>query len=159
MSWFDLCHLDFLSPVNLQFYGWFVPLSLRAISKLWKLISWTGPVWWLSGKESACNARDTGSFPGSGRFPGEGNGNPFQYSCLKNLMDREAWQLLSTKSQKSLSDLATKQQKRQMSWQMHSHCVVNPQGRCFSIYKIAHRICLKILSTALKGELKILNYP
>ena len=118
-----------------------------------------GPVWWLSGKESACNARDTGSFPGSGRFPGEGNGNPFQYSCLKNPTDREAWQLLSTKLQKSLSNLATKQQKQQMSWQMPSHCVVNPRGRCFSIYKIAHRICLRILSTALKGKLKILNYP
>ena len=39
-------------------------------------------------KESACNARDTGSIPGLGRFPGEGNGNPFQYSCLENPMDR-----------------------------------------------------------------------
>ena len=34
---------------------------------------------------------DTGSIPGSGRSPGEGNGNPLQYSCLKNSMDREAW--------------------------------------------------------------------
>ena len=39
---------------------------------------------WLSGKESAWQAGDTGSIPGSGRFPGEGNGNPFQYSCLGN---------------------------------------------------------------------------
>ena len=37
------------------------------------------------GKESACNARDPGSIPGLGRCPGEGNGNPLQYSCLKNL--------------------------------------------------------------------------
>ena len=37
------------------------------------------------GKESACNAEDLGSIPGSGRFPGEGNGNPLQYSCLENL--------------------------------------------------------------------------
>ena len=43
---------------------------------------------WLSGKESACNRGDTGFIPGSGRFPGEGNGNPFQYSCLENPMDR-----------------------------------------------------------------------
>ena len=42
-------------------------------------------------KESACNERDTGLFPGSGRTPGEGNGNPLQYSCLKNPMDRGAW--------------------------------------------------------------------
>ena len=36
------------------------------------------------GKESACNAGDTGSIPVSGRSPGEGNGNPFQDSCLEN---------------------------------------------------------------------------
>ena len=43
------------------------------------------------GKASACNARDPGSIPGSGRSPGEGNGTPLQYSCLKNPMDRGAW--------------------------------------------------------------------
>ena len=40
------------------------------------------------GKESACNAGDMGSIPGSGRSPGEGNGNPLQYSCLENPMDK-----------------------------------------------------------------------
>ena len=44
------------------------------------------------GKESACNARDLGPIPGSGRCPEEGNGYLIQYSCLKNSMDREAWQ-------------------------------------------------------------------
>ena len=39
-------------------------------------------------KESACNAGDPGSIPGSGRSPGERNGNPLQYSCLENSMDR-----------------------------------------------------------------------
>ena len=48
--------------------------------------------WWLSGKESACNAGDAGSIPGLERSPGEGNGNPLQYSCLGNPMDRGAWQ-------------------------------------------------------------------
>ena len=43
-------------------------------------------------KESACNAGDLGLIPGLGRSPGEGNGNPLQYSCLENPMDREAWQ-------------------------------------------------------------------
>ena len=43
------------------------------------------------GKESACNAGNPGSIPGSGRFPGEGNGNPLQYSCLENFMGRGAW--------------------------------------------------------------------
>ena len=42
-------------------------------------------------KVSACNAGDLGSIPGLGRSPGEGNGNPFQYSCLENPMDRGAW--------------------------------------------------------------------
>ena len=46
----------------------------------------------LDGKESACNAGDPGSIPGSGRDPGEGNGNPLQYSYLENSMDRGAWQ-------------------------------------------------------------------
>ena len=43
------------------------------------------------GKESACNVGDPGSILGSGRFPGEGIGNPLQYSCLENPMDRGAW--------------------------------------------------------------------
>ena len=41
-----------------------------------------------AGKESVCNAGDLGLIPGLGRSPGEGNGNPLQYSCLKNSMDR-----------------------------------------------------------------------
>ena len=44
------------------------------------------------GEESACNAGDLGLIPGLGRSPGEGNGNPLQYSCLENPMDRGAWQ-------------------------------------------------------------------
>ena len=43
------------------------------------------------GKESAYNATDLGLIPVSGRSPGEGNGNPIQYSCLGNPMDRGAW--------------------------------------------------------------------
>ena len=58
-------------------------------------------------KESACNAGDLGSIPGSGRSPGEGNGNPLQYSCLENPMDRGAWWATVhgvTKSRTLLSD-------------------------------------------------------
>ena len=54
----------------------------------------------VSGKESACNAGDlgdVGSIPGSGRSPGEGKGNPLQYSCLKNPMDRGArWAIVQS---------------------------------------------------------------
>jgi len=49
---------------------------------------------WISGKESACNAGDPGSVPGSGRSPGDGNGYPLQYSCLDNPMDRETWKAI-----------------------------------------------------------------
>ena len=42
-------------------------------------------------KASACNVGELGSIPGLGRSPGEGNGNPLQYSCLENPMDRGAW--------------------------------------------------------------------
>ena len=44
-----------------------------------------------NGKESACNAGDPGSIPGSGKSSGEGNGYPVGYSCLENSMDRGAW--------------------------------------------------------------------
>ena len=59
------------------------------------------------GKESICNAGDPGFIPGSGRSLGEGNGYPFQYSCLENSMDRGAWWATVhgvTKSQTRLSD-------------------------------------------------------
>ena len=60
------------------------------------------------GKASAYNVRDLGSIPGLGRFPGEGNGNPLQYSCLENPMDRGAWcRLLSMGSQRVGHDQAT----------------------------------------------------
>ena len=45
----------------------------------------------LDGRESASDVEDLGSIPGSERSPGEGNGNPLQYSCLENPMDRGAW--------------------------------------------------------------------
>ena len=44
-------------------------------------------------KKFACNAGDPDSIPGPGRFPGEGNSNPLQYSCLGNPMDRGAWRV------------------------------------------------------------------
>ena len=68
---------------------------------------------WVSGKESPCSAGDkgdAGSIPGSGRSAGEGNGNPPQYSCLENPMNRGAWwatySLWVTKSRTQLTDWA-----------------------------------------------------
>ena len=53
--------------------------------------------WWLSGKESACSAGDTGDvglIPGLGRSPGGEHSNPLQYSCLENPMNRGNWQAI-----------------------------------------------------------------
>jgi len=62
---------------------------------------------WLNGKESPCNAGDISSVPGSGRSPGEGNGNLLQYSFLENSMGRGAWWIIVhevIKNQTRLSD-------------------------------------------------------
>ena len=59
------------------------------------------------GKESACNAGNPGSIPGSGRSLGEGNGHPLHYSCPENPRDKGAWWAIVhgvTKSQTQLSD-------------------------------------------------------
>ena len=61
------------------------------------------------GKESAHNAGDLGLISGSGRFPGEGNGNALQYSCLENSMDRGAWRATVHGVPSVRHDLATKQ--------------------------------------------------
>ena len=58
-------------------------------------------------EESACNSGDLGLIPGLGRSPGEGNGNPLQYSCLENPMDRGSWRATVhgvAKSRTRLSD-------------------------------------------------------
>ena len=60
------------------------------------------------GKESACNAGDLGSIPGSGRSPGEGNGNPLWYFCLENPTDRGAWWAMVHGVARVGHDLATK---------------------------------------------------
>ena len=58
-------------------------------------------------KMSACNVGDLGSIPGWGRSPGEGNGNPLQYSCLQDHMDRGAWQATVHRIKKSDTNEAT----------------------------------------------------
>ena len=60
------------------------------------------------GKESACNAGYLSSIPGSGRSPGEGNGNPLQHSCLENPMDRGDWRATVHGVTRVGHDLATK---------------------------------------------------
>ena len=86
-------------------------------------IFWLGHLWWLSGKASTCNTGSTGSIPGLGQSSGGGHGNPLQYSCLENPMDRGAWWATIhgvTKSQTRLKQLGTRHttaNTRQDSWE------------------------------------------
>ena len=72
--------LEFFPLNSYTLLNWF-------ITKCWIC----GLSWWLMVKDPPANAGDVGSIPGSGRSPGEGNGNPLQYSCLGNPTDRGAW--------------------------------------------------------------------
>ena len=67
------------------------------------------------GKESACSAGDPGSTPESGRSPREGNGNPLQYSCLENPMDRGAWWAIVHGVARVRHDLVTKTRASQVA--------------------------------------------
>ena len=61
-------------------------------------------------KNPPANAGDVGSIPGSGKSPGGGNGNPFQYSCLENPMDRETWRATVHGVTQSQTRLSTAEQ-------------------------------------------------
>ena len=83
------------------------------------------------GKESACNAGDLGLITGLGRSPGGGHGNPLQYSCLENLMDRGDWWATVhgvTKSQTRLSDQAQHELVKLVS------LLKNEEGRKFCLF-------------------------
>ena len=93
-DWFqigkEVCQGYILSPCLFNFYA---ECQARWASHKLK-ISTTSDMGFPGGSEvkaSASNAGDPGLIPGSGRSPGEGNGNPLQYFCLENPMDREAW--------------------------------------------------------------------
>ena len=81
-------------------------LFLRYIISLY-VCSILGNRWDSVGLESACSAGDLGLIPGSGRSPGKGNGNPLQYSCLENSMNRGAWQVMVHGITKVRHDLVT----------------------------------------------------
>ena len=90
-------------------------------------------------KVSACNAGDLGSIPGSRRSPGEGNSNPFQYSCLENPMDRGAWWATVhgvAKSRTWLSNFTL----APLSWLISTILMI-----CFCLFVSRHIIsCLKL---------------
>ena len=69
-------------------------MKTEGVSYLYSAHSVSGFPGGSDGKKSACNAGDPGSVPESRRSPGEGNGKPLQYSCLKNSEDTGSWQAL-----------------------------------------------------------------
>ena len=106
------------------------------------------------GKESACNGGDQGLIPGLGRPPGEGNGNPLQYSCLENPMDRGPRWLQSMRSQRIEHD-----------WETNIHTVFHRQKLtnncctliiCYlslsSVFSFVLLLCKLTVSKAIKPE-------
>ena len=80
-------------------------ISWQFIAKLYITYAYSGGFpGGLDGKESACSAGEQVSIPGLGRSPGEGNGNPLQYSCLENPMDGGAWQATVHEAQRIKHD-------------------------------------------------------
>ena len=81
------------------------------------------------GKEPACHVGNLSSIPGLGRSPGEGNGNPLQYSCLENPVDRGAWQ--ATVHGVAESDM-TEQQTQTKQTQCKN--LLDPHSDLFTVY-------------------------
>ena len=105
-------HTSFGNGKSLLFITWsrFVIAFLARNKHLltsWRLLIWGFPRSSV-GKESSCSAGDPGSIPGSGRSPGEENGNPLQYSCLDNPVDRGAWRATAHGVTRVGQDLVTK---------------------------------------------------
>ena len=96
---------------------------------------------------SVCNAGDMGSIPGSGRSLGEGNGNPLQYYCLENPMDRGAWKATVhgiAKSQTRLSDFTSLTNKASGGEGIPVELF---QIQKDNAVKVLHSICLQIGKT------------
>ena len=88
----------------------FLFIFILNLWSIWNLLLCKGCHWaslvWLSGKDSACDAGDAVSIPGSERSPRGGHGNPLQYSCLESSMGRGAWQATVHVVSKSLTRLS-----------------------------------------------------
>ena len=80
----EKCELELVPPRCLPALTFYDSISQSIFTRVSHL---QGLPWWLSGKESTCQHRRHGFNPGSGRYPGEENGNSLQYSCLGNPMD------------------------------------------------------------------------
>ena len=92
---------------------WLMTWTYQRVTLHEIFIFYMGLPWWLSGKESTCQWRRRRFHSvGSGWFPGEGNGNPLQYSFQRNATDRGAWQATVRGVARGRHDLVTEQQQR-----------------------------------------------
>ena len=118
-------------PMNTQDWspsectGW-ISLQSKGLSRVFSNTTegkvhlvWTP--WWLSNKESACNGGNLGSVPGLRRSAGEGNGNPLQYSCLENPMDRGAWRATWDHKQSDTTEVTDHTRLHPLLYQLHMH--------------------------------------
>ena len=99
---------------------------------------------------SACNVGDLGSIPGSGRSPGEENGNPLQYSCLENLMDRGAWKATvhgAAKSRTGLSGFTFTFRLGNLLWVLELSVLEN------SVCKFLWYTCLQFVGSLLSSSM------
>ena len=96
------------------------------------VITIVGLPWWLSCQEFSYKAGDTGSIPGLGRSLREGRGYPFQYSCLGNPMDREAWRVAVYVV--PIHDLATKNHQHQLQLYFILYCASNTISTFFKLH-------------------------
>ena len=92
--------------------------STKEVSQLFK--SSQEAQWWKNLAANARASRGPGSVPGLERFPGVGNGNPLQYSCLENSMDRGSWQ--ATVTEWDMTEHAHARLHKTESWQMLIKC-------------------------------------
>ena len=94
-----------------------------------------GLPWWLRKPHWPANAGDAGSSPGLGRSPGEGNGNPLQYSCLGNTIGRGDWQALWGRKQSEMTEHASKHIYTHTYTHTHTHTHIYVAHTCASIYE------------------------
>ena len=93
-------HQEIMSSLPWCIFWIWALVTTYTATILVQVIIISGLPWWLSGKEFVCNAGDMGLIPGKGRSPGEGNGNPLQYSSLESAMERR-WETTAYRVAKS----------------------------------------------------------
>ena len=124
------------------------------------------------GKKSACSTGDLGSIPGSGRSPGEGNGNPLQHTCLENSMDRGSWQATVhgvSKSGTWLSNFTFTFHFHALEQEMATHSSVlawripgtgEPGGLpSMGLHRVGHNWCDLAAAAATLNEVITVNLP